>query len=152
MTPIKTHPWEGFTWRGFLEYLDTSPPVRRDPAADDRAFAALARAVEGRLGCAITVEDSRSCQDEAVYGRMLLPSEILTEEYMAWLSASRIGNLATVWDWDGVVQPKKLALIGETVEEHGLFYVPSAVLYTTFTGRSHDARRDSWHERFFGYL
>jgi hypothetical protein len=144
--------WDDFTWRAFLEQLDATPLVHRDSTTEDRAFAALARAIEERLECSVAVEDSQSCQDEAVYGRMLLPREVLTEDYMAWLSASRVGNLATVWDWDGVVQPKKLALIVETVGEHRLFYVPSAVLYTTYTGSSRDPHRNTWHERFFGYL
>ncbi len=77
--------------------------------------------------------------------------KFLTEDYMAWLSASRVGNIATVWDWDGVVHPVKLGIIVETVAAHGLFYIPSAVLYTTFTGRDRDSSENSWHERFFGY-
>jgi len=81
--------WEGFTWRAFLEYLDAAPSVRRDPAADDRAFAALARAIEERLECSVTVEDSQSCQDEAVYGRMLLPRDVLTEDYRTAFNRAR---------------------------------------------------------------
>ena len=82
---------------------------------------------------------------------MFLPQEVLVEPYAAWVRASETGDLATVWDWDGAVKPDQLAIIVATVGEFGLFYVPTLVLNTPYTGRADPPSPPTWGERLFGY-
>ncbi len=135
-----------------MEHLDTSSTAPRDDAEDVRRFITLARPLEGRLGYPCPYEVGLPLQDEAVYGDMLLPAEVLADDYIVRLRASRRGNLVTVYDWDGAVRPDQFAIIATTVEEFGYLYVQSAVLNTPYTGHRPPRVQPTWSEKFFGYL
>jgi len=139
-------------WRAFMERLDALPALPRDDAGDERRFIALVRTLEGHLGYPCPYEVGLPLQDEAVYGDVLLPPEALAEDYIVRLRASRSGNLATVYDWDGAVKPDQFAIIVATVEEFGYLYVPSAVLNTPYTGHRPPRLQPTWNEKLFGYL
>lgn len=140
-------------WRVFLEQVVALWSAKSwDRQAAERRFVSLVLMLQQHWGVPFPYEMGAYLQDIPVYGDALIPQEVLADDYIVRLRVSMIGNLATVFVWDGAVKPEALVTIIAAAEMWRYIYVPSAALEQLYTGPGAGRQEErTWSRALFDF-